>query len=300
MNRDSFKRKIKKFLKFLPDKIYIKLYFRFNLGYSLNAKDPRTFNEKMQWLKFNNRNSLQTVVSDKVCVRNYVSRIIGNDYLIPLIGVWDSYSEIDFDSLPNEFVIKCNHDSGGLYICRDKTIFNDKEAKKIINKALKSDFFYIGREYQYKSIKKKIMCEQLLKQDGKSVPDDFKVYCFNGKPDCVMVCTDRFSNKSHKAKYRFFDKNWNFLKYMKNDEKVVNDLEKPKNLDLMFELAEKLAKPFLFARIDFYNINGHVYVGEITLCPNAGFDPDLTYESDLMFGEKLSIPYWDEIDRSIW
>lgn len=300
MNRDNLKKGIKKLLKFLPDKIYVKLYFRMNLGYKLNDKEPSTFNEKMQWLKFNNRNSLQTVVSDKVSVRNYVENTIGENYLIPLVGAWENFSSICFERLPNEFVLKCNHDSGGLCICHNKKTFDIKKAEKTINRALKSNFFYIGREYQYKFIKKKILCEKMLKQPGKVVPDDFKIYCFNGKADCVMICTDRFLNNSHKARYRFFDKNWNFLKYMKNDDNVINDIEKPKNLELMFELAEKLSKPFIFARIDFYNIDGHLYLGEITLCPNAGFDPDLTFEADLMFGNKLNIPYWDKIEHSIW
>ena len=285
----------KKSLRFVPDKQYIKLYFFLNLHRKLNLEHPVYLNDKLQWLKFNYRFPLQTIASDKYAVRKYVAQTIGEEYLIPLLGVWDNFDEIDFNNLPEQFVLKCNHDSGGLAICMDKASFNKAEAEKKISKSLKTNFFLIGREYQYKNIIPKIICEKFITEDG-SVPEDYKIYCYNGQPDEILVCTDRFSEGSHRAKYYYYDKDWNFLPYCKGDS-IEDDpkLKKPENLDEMFEVAKKLSKDFTFARIDLYNINGRIYFGEITLSPNSGFDPDITLEADKIFGDKLEIPYWNDI-----
>lgn len=298
-NRDKIMMIIKMGLRFLPDRTYIRLYHRLRVGKSIDINEPKTFNEKLQWLKFNYRFPLQSVVSDKYLVRDYVKEKIGEEYLIPLLGCWDRYEDIDFSKLPNQFVLKCNHDSGGLVVCTDKTKLNYKNAKKKIEKSLKSNFYYIGREYQYKNIIPKIICEQFISDNG-SVPLDYKIYCFNGKPDVILVCRDRFSKNTHRASYLFFDQEWNFVPLDKGDEKIINpNVEKPKNLEKMLELAKVLSKDFLFARIDLYNIDGKIYFGEITLSPNSGFDPDIKPETDLEFGEKLQIPYWDKIIRKI-
>lgn len=290
---------VKKSLRFLPDKTYIKLYYRLRVGRKLNMRDPETLNEKLQWLKFNYRFPLQSIVSDKLLVRDYVKEKIGENYLIPLLGSWEEYSDIDFSSLPKQFVLKCNHDSGGLVVCTDKAKLNCEEAKKKIEKSLNSNFFYIGREYQYRNIKPMIICEEFISDNGK-VPMDYKIYCFNGKPDVILVCRDRFSNNTHRASYLFFDQEWNFQPLDKGDEKLQDvDVPKPENLNEMIEIARKLSENFVFARIDLYNIKGKIYFGEITLSPNSGFDPDIKYETDLMFGQKMEIPYWNEINRTI-
>lgn len=293
---DRIKQVIKKTLAFLPDKEYIDLYFRFNVGRKMNWDNPQTLNEKLQWLKINYRFPLQTVVSDKILVRDYVRKRIGQEYLIPIYGIWDKFEDIDFETLPDQFVLKCNHDSGGLVICKDKSKLNIKNVKNKINKSLHSNFFYAGREYQYKNIIPKIYCEKFISINNQ-VPPDYKIYCFNGTPDAIMVCCDRFKRGgSHRAKYYFFDKNWNFLPLNKgDDENDVPDIKKPKNLDQMYKVASLLCKDFYFSRIDLYNIDGKIYFGEITLCPNSGFDPDITYDTDLLFGQKLVIPYWNEI-----
>lgn len=295
MNREKIMLSAKKALCFLPDKMYVKLYFRLRLHRKLNLECPVYLNDKLQWLKFNYRFPLQTIVSDKYAVRNYVADTIGDEYLIPLLGVWDSFDEIDFDELPDQFVLKCNHDSGGLAICTDKANFNKAAAKKKIEKSLKSNFYWVGREYQYKNIVPKIVCEQYITETGK-VPEDYKIYCFNGEPDAILVCKDRFANGGHGAQYSYYDHKWNFLPYNKG-ESADNppDIKKPENLDKMIEIAKELSKDFIFARIDLYNINGTIYFGEITLSPNSGFDPDITMETDKMFGDKLQIPYWKEI-----
>lgn len=297
MSRDAIMLGLKKSLRFLPDRQYIKLYFRLRVGRKLDLHNPVSLNEKLQWLKVNYRFPLQTIVSDKYAVREYVKEKIGVEYLIPLLGMWTDFDEIDFNALPEKFVLKCNHDSGGLAICTDKSRFDIPQAKKKINKSLKTNFFGIGREYQYKNIVPRIICEQYI-ADGDFVPMDYKIYCFNGEPDAILVCKDRFSNGSHGARYFFFDQDWNFLRYNKDEENAVApEIEKPKHLDQMLELARKLSADFVFARIDLYNIRGKIYFGEITLSPNSGFDADISFETDKYFGEKLQIPYWDEIKK---
>ncbi|MDD6405639.1 MAG: ATP-grasp fold amidoligase family protein [Clostridiales bacterium] len=299
MNREKVMTFVKKSLRFLPDKAYIKLYYRLRVGRKLNMRNPETLNEKLQWLKFNYRFPLQSIVSDKLLVRDYVKEKIGEKYLIPLLGRWKKYSDIDFSTLPKQFVLKCNHDSGGLVVCTDKEKMNHEEAKRKIERSLKSNFFYIGREYQYRNIKPMIICEKFISDNGK-VPMDYKIYCFNGKPDVILVCRDRFSNNTHRASYLFFDQNWNFQPLDKGDEKLRDiDIPKPENLDEMIEIAKRLSEDFVFARIDLYNIKGKIYFGEITLSPNSGFDPDIKYETDLRFGQKLEIPYWNDINRAI-
>lgn len=297
MNRDKVMTFLKKSLRFLPDKSYIKLYYRLRVGRKLNMDNPTTLNEKLQWMKFNYRFPLQTIVSDKYLVRDYVENKIGIEYLIPLYGNWLNFDDIDFDALPDQFVLKCNHDSGGLAICKDKKTFDQENAKKKINKSLKDNFFYIGREYQYKNIIPRIICEKFISDNG-NVPMDYKIYCFNGKPDVILVCKNRFRNDSHRAQYLYFDQNWNFVPLNKGDELSENpNIEKPKNLDKMLSIARKLSEDFIFARIDLYNIDGKIYFGEITLTPNSGFDPDITEETDLYFGNKLEIPYWEQIQK---
>ncbi len=297
MNRDELMKNLKKTLWILPDKQYIKLYFHLRLKRKLNLKNPRHLNDKLQWMKFNYRFPLQTIVSDKYLVRDYVEKKIGTEYLIPLYGNWFRFDDIDFDTLPEQFVLKCNHDSGGLAICKEKKTFDKENAKKIINKSLKDNFFYIGREYQYKNIIPRIICERFISDNG-NVPKDYKIYCFNGKPDVILVCKDRFRNDSHKAQYFYFDQNWNFMPLNKGDKLLKTpNIERPKNLDKMLSIARKLSEDFIFARIDLYNIDGKIYFGEITLTPNSGFDPDITEETDLYFGNKLEIPYWEKIQR---
>lgn len=297
MNKDEIMLLIKKSLRFLPDKTYVNLYFRLRLHRKIDWNNPRHLNDKLQWLKFNYRFPLQSIVSDKYFVRDYVKDKIGKEYLIPLYGNWMNFNDINFDELPEQFVLKCNHDSGGLAICKDKNTFDINKARKKINHSLKQNFYYIGREYQYKNIIPRIICEQFISDDG-NVPMDYKIYCFNGKPDVILVCKGRFKNDSHKAEYLYFDQDWNFLPLNYGDDKLTNvNISKPENFNEMLEIAKKLSEDFVFARIDLYNIKGKIYFGEITLSPNSGFDPDITEETDLMFGEKLDIPYWENIKR---
>lgn len=299
MNREKLMTFIKKSLRFLPDRAYINLYYKMRVGKKLSMDNPQTLNEKLQWMKFNYRFPLQTIASDKLLVRDYVKEKIGEQYLIPLLGSWRKYEDIDFSTLPEEFVLKCNHDSGGLVVCKNKKELNYSEARKKIQKSLESNFFYIGREYQYRSIKPMIICEQFISDHG-NVPMDYKIYCFNGKPDVILVCKDRFSKETHRASYYFYNQNWDFLPLNKGDDYTSDpEIKKPQNLNKMIEIARKLSEDFLFSRIDLYNIEGKIYFGEITLSPNSGFDADITEEADRLFGEKLEIPYWNNINTRI-
>ena len=191
--------------------------------------------------------------------------------------------------MPNQFIIKCNHDSGGYYVCKQKENFDEKQAKKTIENHLKRNFYYIGREWQYKNIKPCVLVEKLMLDEKNELPEDYKITCFNGKVDNIMVCKDRFSKEG--VKFYFFDKDWNFLRYNYGDEKLPEgfSLKKPQNLDEMVKVAEKLSEDFLYARIDLYDIKNKIYFGEITLSPNSGFDTDITYNTDKILGEKLQI-----------
>lgn len=225
---------------------------------------------------------------DKFLNREYIESIIGEEYLVPLIGVWEKFEDIDFSKIPKRFVLKCTHDSGGLVICHDKSKLNINKIRKKINDSLKCNFFYVGREWQYKNIKPRIICEEFL-GNGQVPPDDYKLMCFNGKVDNVMVCSGR---ETGNPQYYFFDLDWKLKKYNKSTQDLSDDFQipKPLNFERMVEIAEKLAKPYYFARVDLYNIEGKIYFGEITLTPNSGFDANLTTEADIVLGEKLLIP----------
>lgn len=291
MNRAELMINLKYALRFLPDTLYVKLYFWLTLKRKLDLNNPKTLNEKLQWMKFNDRNPFYSMVTDKVLVRDYIINTIGEKYLVPLLGVWENFDDINFDDLPNEFVLKCNHDSGGLVLCKDKSRLDMAKAKEKISKSLKRQFYYIGREWQYRSIEPKVIAEKLLLDESGNPPADYKISCFNGVVDNIMICVDRFTEEG--VKFYFFDKEWNFLRYNRGDEKLPDNfsLPKPDNLEELIQVAEKLSKDFNYARIDLYNVNGKVYFSEITLSPNSGFDTDISYETDKLLGEKLHIPY---------
>lgn len=275
-------------LKWLPDDVYLKLFYRGVMGSELNLINPQNFNEKLQWLKLNDRNPLYTILADKYEVRKYIENIIGKEYLIPLIGVWDNFDEIDFDKLPNQFVLKCTHDSGGIVICKDKSTFNVNMAKKKINKSLKRNYYFFGREWSYKNIKPRIICEELLITEDGKLPIDYKFSCFNGEPDNVMVCSDRDSGK---PKFYFFNKEWYLKRYNNAGINAPQDfmLKKPNKINEMFEIARKLSYNIPFLRVDLYFENKKIYFGELTLYPQSGFDVNLLKDTDLLFGSMIDL-----------
>lgn len=279
---------IKGYLKWLPDDIYLRLVYKAIMNKKLNLKNPVTFNEKLQWLKINDRKTIYTKLVDKYEVRDYISNIIGEEYLIPLLGVYDNFNEIEFEKLPESFVLKCTHDSGGVVICKDKSKFDKEMARRKINNSLKRNYYYACREWPYKNIKPRIICEQMINSENGKLPVDYKFHCFNGKVDNVMLCVDRDSGN---PKFYFFDREWNLLRYNKTginaDENFT--LPKPKMIDKMFDIAEELAKDLPFVRVDLYCENNKIYFGELTFFPDSGFDSNLLEETDLLFGNKIKL-----------
>lgn len=272
------------------DEEYLKKIFKVHMGHSLNLEDPKTFNEKLQWLKLYDRNPEYTKMVDKYKVRDYISEKIGKEYLIPLLGVWDDPDNIDFDSLPNKFVLKCNHNSGlGMCICKDKSKLDVKEVKKELKKGLNQDYYLNGREWPYKNVPRKIIAEKYMVNDSNSKEfTDYKFFCFNGYVDCVMVCLDRNSGD---PKFYFFDKDWKLKRLNKRGKEAPKDftIPKPECIDEMFEIASKLSEGFPFVRVDLYQSYGKIYFGEMTFYPDSGFDSNILKESDDYFGKLIDL-----------
>lgn len=264
----------------LRDDKYLKLLYKKFLGKDLNLENPKTFNEKLQWLKLHDRNPQYTNFVDKYEVRKYIKEKIGEEYLIPILGIYDKFEDIDFDNLPNQFVIKCTHDSGGIIICKDKNTFNKKEAKNKIKRLLKQNFYYLAREWPYKNVKPRIMIEKYMKEDGKEDLTDYKFMVFNGKVKCSFVCLNRTSKKG--MNIDFYDREWKKMPFYRHYKNSNTILDKPKNYDLMIQISEKLAKGMPFVRVDLYEISGKIYFGELTLYPGAGL-------------EEFNPEKWDEI-----
>ena len=271
------------------DKLYLKLKFRLVMGQKLDLKNPKTFNEKLQWLKLYNRRPEYTMMVDKYAVKQFVADKIGEEYIIPTLGVWDKVEDIDWDSLPNQFVLKTTHGGGGggVVICKDKSIFDRDAARKKLQKSLDSDIYLSFREWPYKDVPKRIIAEQYMTDESGVELKDYKFFCFNGRVQCFKVDFDRFI--SHKANY--YDREGSLLPF---GEKVFPPdfdrvFDKPKNFDSMISLAERLSEDVPFVRVDFYNSNGNIYFGEITFFPAAGmgkFEPE---DWDEKLGEWINL-----------
>ena len=275
---------------FFPDKLYLKLMFRFKMGHKLDLENPKTFNEKLQWLKLYNRNPLYTSLVDKFSVKERVEKVIGEEYVVPTLGVWNRAEEIDFDKLPNQFVLKTTHGSGGsdVVICKDLSRFDKDAAITHLKKSMKKNVYKRLREFPYKDIFPRIIAEKYLDDNG-HVPADYKVYCFNGEPYKVMVCLDRDTNEQ--TKFYSFDFKWNLLRHNIRGKKAPEgfSLPKPRSLDLMYECAVKLSKGIPFVRVDFYDLNGHMYFGEMTFYPDSGFDAAILPEIDQLYGSLINL-----------
>ena len=270
----------------LSDEKYLRLMFRLHMGTTLHLSDPKSFNEKLQWLKIHDRNHQYNKMVDKYEVKAYVSDIIGSEYIIPTIGVWDSFDEIDFSDFPKQFVLKCTHDSGGVIIVKEKANFDIEQAKKRIETALNTNYYYWGREWPYKDVKPRIMAEPLLDDGAMNGLIDYKVHVFNGTAKTILVCQNRASNLVED----FYSTDWVHLDVKrKNHPNAVIPMEKPKELDLMIKLAETLSKGIPFLRVDFYIVKGKVYFGELTFFPASGMERFIPDEFDISMGEWLDL-----------
>lgn len=273
----------------VPDKLFLKCLYRCILGKKLDLKNPQTYNEKLQWIKLYDRDPLYTTMVDKYAAKEYVAKIIGEEHIIPTLGVWDRFDDIDFDSLPDRFVLKCTHSSGDVVICTDKSSFDKGAAKKKLEKCLKTDFYKNAREWPYKNVPRRIIAESFMGKPDEALVD-FKFYCLNGKFVTVLACEGRRSERG--VRYHFFDKDWNYLPYCPYDDIDFDELKKmkPKKFGEMVDFAEKLSKDLTEVRVDFYEVDGEVYFGELTFFSAGGFDTDITPDADIEIGKKLVLP----------
>ena len=257
------------------DEFYLKNFYKYKFGKSLNLSNPITYNEKLQWLKLNDRKPIYTIIVDKYEVKKYVASIIGDEYIVPMYGVYDSFDDIDFNKLPNEFVLKCTHDSGGVIVVKDKTKLNLKSIKKKINKLLKRNFYYNLREWPYKNIKPRIIIEKYMEDDKFHELRDYKFFCFEGTPKLMFVASNRQGVGD--TYFDFFDMDYNHLNIINGHPNAPVLPEKPENFSKMIEFSKKLSKFFFHIRVDFYEINGKLYFGELTLYHWSGmitFEPE--------------------------
>lgn len=270
---------------FLPDKFFLKIRFRLELNKKLDLVTPKTFNEKLQWLKLYDRNPLYTQLVDKYEVRKYISNKIGDEYLIPLLGVWDNFDDINFDTLPNQFVLKCTHDSGGLVICTDKSKFDRNLAREKICKCLKRNFFNLTREWPYKNVKPRIIAEKYMVDESGNELKDYKFFCFDGVCEFLFVATERPYN----TKFDFYDVNFNHLPIINGHPNSNKKISKPIGFEKMIELARTLSIGIPHVRVDFYNVNGKLYFGELTFFHYSGFTPFEPESWDYKFGNMINL-----------
>lgn len=279
----------KLFGRFMSDKFYLSLLYKMTFGSKLNWEHPSTFSEKLQWLKLYNRRPEYTTMVDKAAVKKYVADIIGEEYIIPTLGIWDRPEDIEWEKLPNRFVLKCTHDSHSVIIVKDKEALNKEEACKKLAKSLKNDFYRVSREWPYKNVPHRILAEAYLepKPDTNDLPD-YKFFCFNGEPKFCQVVSGRGSQLC----FDFFDKDWVHQSFHEPRIYPFAETEpsKPKNFEKMLDLARQLASDKPFARIDFYDLHDNVYFGEITFFPAAGMGGFAPEDYDGLLGAMITLP----------
>ena len=277
------------FYKNMPDDEFLKKLYKLWFERDLDLENPKTFNEKTQWLKLYDRRPEYTEMVDKFSAKEYVSRRIGEEYIIPTFGVWDRFEDIDFDKLPQQFVLKCTHDSGGIVIVKDKDKLNKKAAKAKIEKCLKRNFYDLGREWPYKNVKPRIIAEQYMEDAKMHELRDYKFFCFNGTPKLLLLASERQS-KQEEMKVDFFDMDYKHLPIKKGHPNAPSLPEKPATFEEMKTLAAKLSAGVPLLRVDFYEANGKCYFGELTFSSGNGigaFEPE---EWDYTLGEWITLP----------
>ena len=270
----------------LNDEAFLRRAYLAHIGRRLNLKDPKTFNEKLQWLKLHDRRPEYVEMVDKYKVRDHIARTIGSEYLIPLLGVWDNFDDIDFTSLPQQFVLKTTHDSGSVIVCKDKSKFDFNTASRKLTRSLKRNFFFYGREWPYKNVKPRVIAEKYMVDESGELRD-YKLLCYNGVHRNTLTCTERFSGEG--LKVTFFDKEWNVMPFERDYPRSLKPIPKPQRYNEMIRLAEILSKGIPFLRVDFYEISGQIYFGELTFYPHCGFGPFQPEEWDHKLGEMIDL-----------
>lgn len=277
-------RAMQKMEKVLPDSLYLKILFRLKVGYKLNLKTPKTFNEKMSWIKLYDRQPLYTRLADKYEVKQYVAERIGGRYVVENYLVAENWDEIDFDKLPNQFVLKCTHDSGGAFVCRDKQQFDFEQVRQKMMANLQCNYFYPGREWPYMNIKPRIIADRYLDDHTGNELRDYKFWCFNGRPT-YMYCTIKGANIFE----NFYDMQFRPVKIDHGFPRHQPEFERPKNFELMKELATKLSEGIPFVRVDFFDVDEKIYFGEFTFYDWGGMKP-FGDDWDQRLGELIQLP----------
>ena len=279
-----------------PDKEYIMDKYKKKIGHGFDIDDPHSFTEKLQWIKLYDRKPVYTVMVDKILAKEYVASAIGPQYVIPTLKVWNSAKEIDFSDLPDQFVLKCNHNSGrGMVICKDKRSLDEKETRRQIKWALKRRDYLVNREWPYKNVTPRVFAEELVSDSN--VPEgqtdgliDYKFYCFNGKPQFLYIGFANIVNNKKHDYLSFYNLDFTPADFGRHDHpKIPFEIKKPDNFDEMIRIAEKLAEGTLFVRVDLYNLGGEIKFSEFTFFPGGGmarFDPD---EAEMKIGEMIRI-----------
>lgn len=271
----------------LPDSLYLKWEYRLHLGKSLNLRHPRTFNEKLQWLKLHDRNPQYSVMVDKYAVKEYVSNLIGPQYIVPLLGLWDRAEDIDFNTLPDSFVLKCTHNSGGVFVVRDKSSVNLESIRSLLAEGLSENFYSKAREWPYKDVRPRIIAEHCLPGEIR----DYKFFCFSGKPEYMFIATDREASDRETC-FDFFDMDYNHIAVTNGHPNAAAVPLKPDCWELMKSLATRLSEGMPHVRVDFYEVDGKVYFGEYTFYHWGGMVPfvpdDLDWTMGALITEKRS------------
>ena len=275
--------------RYVSDENYVKWKYYLNFRKKLHLDNPQTYNEKLQWLKLHDKHDEYTQMVDKYEAKKYVASIIGEEYLIPTYGVYNSFEEIDFASLPQQFVLKCTHNSGGVFVCKDKAVFDIKGARKQVNKWLKKNPYWKNREYPYKNVKPRIIIEQYMEDESGYELKDYKFFCFDGKAKYIFVASDR-GKDDEETKFDFYDIEWNLLPFTNGHPNSNKKMKKPENYDKMVDISERLSKGIPHVRVDLYNINGRIYFGELTFFHWSGLVPFVPPKWDVIFGDSLVLP----------
>ncbi len=274
-------------LNFMPDEAHIKWQYYVRVGKILNLKEPLLFNEKMQWLKLHDRREEYPVLADKYAVKQYVSDKIGDEYVIPLIGVWDNIDEINVENLPEKFVMKTTHGSGCVFVCKDKNSFDFKSAFKRLSLSLKENYYYHAREWPYKNIKPRIIAEKYMQNENDDVLKVYKVFNFNGEPFLIQVIQN---DKTADESVDYYDTNWECLDIHQNFPNSEGRIDKPVTFDKMMNFSALLSKDYPFLRTDWYEINKCLFFSEYTFFSDAGFEPFYPEKWDRILGDKLVLP----------
>ena len=272
----------------MPDKMYLQCIWRDTMGYEIDFRHPKTFCEKLQWLKLYNRKPIYTKMVDKATAKEYAASIIGEEYIIPTLGTYNIFDEIDFDKLPNQFVLKSTHDSGGVYICKDKSKLDKEKARSMTEGRFWVNVYNNFREWPYKNVKPRIIAEKYVADDMLDDLRDYKFFCFDGQPVFCQVISDRSSNMT----IDFFDKDWKHQEF--HEPKIYPfsqvEIKKPENYELMMELSAKLSLKHPFLRVDFYESKGKVYFGELTFFPTTGMGGFEPAKWDKVLGDLIKLP----------